>query len=187
MASMPHKWFFVLHRGKLAFLRERFGGLDVEARLLPLLCRLHETEGLRQEDLSGETGLDKTTIAHAVKRLEHLGYVSRERWPGDRRCYHLALTSRAKALVPSVIEAMAEWERGLTSDFTPEEARALEDFLSRMAARALGRAQSPANQGDSQQDPPAAALLSSRSRRTSSRPVRQHPQSSRTPAPSPRP
>jgi len=152
MASMPHKWFFVIHRGRLAFLRERFGGLDVEARLLPLLCRLHEIEGLRQEDLSAESGLDKTTIAHAVKRLVQLGYVSRERGHGDRRCYHLALTPKAKTLVPSVVEAMGEWEKGLTSDFTPNELRALEDYLSRMAARAVGRAQLPASGRDSNRE-----------------------------------
>jgi DNA-binding MarR family transcriptional regulator len=148
MVSMPHRWFFVIHRAKLAFLRERFGGLDVESRLLPLLCRLHEAEGLRQEDLSGESGLDKTTIAHAVKRLVQLGYVVRERNEGDRRCYHLALTPRARALVPSVIEAMAEWEQELMSDFTPEEVRALDDYLRRMAAHADARARQTSDSED---------------------------------------
>ena len=134
--SMHHKWFRVIHRGRLAFLRERFGGLEVEPRLLPLLCRLHDEEGLRQEDLRAESGLDKTTVAHAVKRLVQLGYVSRKRSPADGRSYSLALTDKAKALVPSVIDAISEWETGLTSDFSVDELRTVENYLRRMAANA---------------------------------------------------
>jgi DNA-binding MarR family transcriptional regulator len=137
--SMHHKWFRVIHRGRLAFLRERFGGLDVEPRLLPLLCRLHDEEGLRQEDLRAESGLDKTTVAHAVKRLVQTGYVSRKRSPADGRSYSLALTEKAKALVPSVIDAMSEWETSLTSDFSVDEVRAVDDYLQRMAANAQTR------------------------------------------------
>ena len=136
MVPMHHRWFFIIHRWRHAFLRERFGGLDVEPRLLPLLCRLYECEGLRQEDLSTESGLDKTTIAHAVKRLVQLGYVSRERCLDDRRSYRLALTERARSLVPAVISAMEEWERSLTRDFTPGETASLDEYLQRMAANA---------------------------------------------------
>lgn len=137
--SMHHRWFRVIHRGRLAFLREHFSGLDVEPRLLPLLCRLHEDEGLRQEDLREESGLDKTTVAHAVKRLVQLGYVSRRRSPADGRSYCLALTEKAKALVPSVIDAMSEWETSLTSNFSVDEVRAVDDYLRRMAANAETR------------------------------------------------
>ncbi len=136
MLSTHHRWLLMIHRGRHAFLRERFGSLGVEPRLLPLLCRLYEGQGLRQEDLSNESGLDKTTIAHAVKRLVERGYVSRERCVGDRRSYRLALTEKAMAVVPAVVDAMAEWERSLTSDFGPDELRALDDYLRRMAANA---------------------------------------------------
>lgn len=78
----------------------------------------------------------ETTVAHAVKRLVQLGYVSRKRSPVDRRSYSLALTEKAKALVPSVIDAMNEWETGLTSDFSFEEVRAVDDYLRRMAVNA---------------------------------------------------
>lgn len=134
--SMHDRWFLVIHRWRHLFLRERFGGLDVEPRLLPLLCRLYAGHGSRQEDLSVESGLDKTTIAHAVKRLAELGYVSRERCLDDRRSYRLTLTEKAKALVPEIVHAMDEWESGLTSDFTPDELQALDDCLRRMAANA---------------------------------------------------
>lgn len=125
--------FFVIHRFRHAFLRERFSGLDLEIRLLPLIMLLSRREGIRQEDLSAHTGLDKTTVAHAVKRLVQLGYVSRERNPEDRRCYQLTLTTRGKDLVPQVRNAMQDWHAGVLAPFSEEEREMLEGLLSRMA------------------------------------------------------
>jgi len=136
MESMQHRWFLVIHRSRHAFLRERFGNLDIEPRLLPLLRRLYGAERLRQEDLSAESGLDKSTIAHGVRRLIDLGYVTREPCPGDRRSYHLSLTEKANALVPAVDAAMQEWTDGLTAGFSPKEVRTLDGYLQRMADNA---------------------------------------------------
>jgi len=138
-----HRWLFVISRSRLAFLRERFGQLDVEPRMLPLLHRLSGATGVRQEDLSLETGLDKSTVAHAVKRLVELGYVDRTLCHEDRRCYHLALTQKAKALVPSVEQAMEEWNAALARGFSDEERIQLEGYLRRMAASAEGACVKP--------------------------------------------
>ncbi len=133
MESIRHRWFLVIHRSRQDFLRRRFSHLDIEPRLLPLLRRLHGTQCLRQEDLSAESGLDKSTIARAVRRLTDLGYVTREHCPGDRRAYHLALTEKAKALVPELDEAMEQWAAGLTAGFSDEELLRLDGYLRRMA------------------------------------------------------
>ena len=143
METTFHRWLLVISRSRLAFLRERFGSLDVEPRLLPLLHRLYGTTGVRQEDLSLETGLDKSTVAHAVKRLVELGYVERTLCHEDRRSYHLALTQKAKALVPSVVEAMEEWNAALVAGFSDEERVQLEGYLRRVAASAEGACARP--------------------------------------------
>jgi len=138
MEPTLHKWLFAINRSRLAFLRERFGALDVEPRLLPLIHRLHGAAGVRQEDLSLETGLDKSTVAHAVKRLMELGYVERTLCDEDKRSYHLALTDRAEALVPSVAQALHEWNDALASGFSEDERSQLESYLYRMAENAQG-------------------------------------------------
>ena len=130
------KWFFVIHRAWHAFMRERLGELGMEPRLLRFVHHLHDVEGLSQEDLSVQTGLDKTTVAHAVKRLVNLGYVSRERCAEDRRCYRLCLTPKGKQLARAMIEAMEQWSTGLTVGFGEDEVRALESCLRRMAENA---------------------------------------------------
>lgn len=133
MESMHHRWFLVIHRSRHAFLRERFGGLDIEPRLLPLLRRLYGSERLRQEDLSAESGLDKSTIARAVRRVIDLGYVTRVPCLEDRRAYHLMLTEKARMLIPELDAAMDEWAAGVTAGFSDEELRQLDGYLRRMA------------------------------------------------------
>lgn len=130
------KCFFVIHRVWHAFMRERLGELDMEPRLLYFIHHLQDVEGLRQEDLSVETGLDKTTVAHAVKRLVDLGYVSRERCAEDRRCYRLCLTTRGRQLAPAMMEAMEQWSTGLAAGFSEDEVRALDSYLRRIAQNA---------------------------------------------------
>jgi DNA-binding MarR family transcriptional regulator len=131
-----HRWLFAINRSRLAFLRERFGALDVEPRLLPLVYRLHGAIGVRQEDLSLETGLDKSTVAHAVKRLMELGYLERTQCCDDKRSYHLELTQKATALVPSIALAMTEWNAALARGFSDDERSQLESYLKRMAGSA---------------------------------------------------
>ena len=130
------RWFFVIHRCRHGFLRGRFAGLDLEPRFLPFVLLLSRRDGVRQEDLSTDTGLDKTTVAHAVKHLVQSGYVSRERNPADRRCYRLTLTPKGKGLVPRIRAAVKTWHTGLLATFTEDERRTLEELLSRMAESA---------------------------------------------------
>ena len=130
------RWFFLINRFRHGFLRERFAELDLEIRLLPFVLLLSARDGVRQEDLSEETGLDKTTVAHTVKRLVQLGYVSRERNPTDLRSYRLALTQKGRNLVPRVRDAMHAWHAGVLGAFSDEERRMLEEYLSRMAEAA---------------------------------------------------
>ena len=130
------KWFFIIHRHRQAFLRTRLGGRDVEPRLMPFLHHIRRSDGLRQEDLSLEMGLDKTTIAHAVKKLASLGYVSRQRDEADHRCYRLSLTESGITLYAEWGEVFRDWNAGLFDGFTSEERQTQEGFFHRMAQNA---------------------------------------------------
>ncbi len=101
-----------------------------------VLHHLRRSDGLRQEDLSLETGLDKTTIAHAVKKLVGHGYVSRHRDPVDHRCYRLSLTESGTALYSELDEVFVVWSTGLFEGLTADERRAKENFLRRMVENA---------------------------------------------------
>ncbi len=130
------RWFFIIHRHRHAFMRTRLRGHNLEPRLMPFLYHVWRSDGLRQEDLSLDMGLDKTTIAHAVKKLVGLGYVSRQRDQEDRRCYRLSLTERGIAVHNELGEVFRDWRTGLLEGFAEDERETLESFFRRMAENA---------------------------------------------------
>jgi len=136
MGQSLERWFFVLHRQRLAFIRERLKGDRLEPRMIPFLFHVHRSHGFSQEDLSAEMGLDKTTVAHAVKDLVHLGFLTRTRDSKDRRCNRLAVTESGRTLCESLQHVFDEWNTGLCEGFSAEELAAGEDFLRRLAGNA---------------------------------------------------
>jgi DNA-binding MarR family transcriptional regulator len=52
---------------------------------------------LTQRELSELMGSDPNTVASLLKRMEQLGWVGRERDPGDRRAHRLGLTPEGRA------------------------------------------------------------------------------------------
>ena len=130
------RWFFIIHRYRHAFMRTRLGGRNLEPRLMPFLHHIRRNDALRQEDLSLEMGLDKTTIAHAVKRLVAHGYVSRQIDPADHRCYRLSLTESGAALYSELGQVFQEWSTGVLEGFTEDERQTQDNFFRRMAENA---------------------------------------------------
>ena len=112
MEQQPlYRWFFVLNRYHHAFIRKRLGGRSLEPRMMAVLHHIERGDGPSQEELSAHMGLDKTTVAHAVKSLVEKGYVLRNRDESDRRVYRLSLTDEGKSRIivckPAVAPAPA--------------------------------------------------------------------------------
>ncbi|MEX0923502.1 MAG: MarR family transcriptional regulator [Rhodovibrionaceae bacterium] len=63
--------------------------------------------GLTQRELSEKVGLMESTTFSALKALEKLGYVTREKKPGNRKKVHINLTEQG-ARLESVLMPLAE-------------------------------------------------------------------------------
>jgi len=136
MEQPLEKWFFVIHRQRQGYIRETLRGESLEPGMIPFVFHVYRSCGLRQEDLSAEMGLDKTTVAHAVKKLAHLGFLSRTRDREDRRCNRLAVTEAGRTLCEKLDHVFQEWNAGLQEGFSEEERAAGEDFLRRLGGNA---------------------------------------------------
>ncbi|MFO0574278.1 MAG: MarR family transcriptional regulator [Polyangia bacterium] len=64
----------------------------------PILMFLFEKEGLSQQEISQHIGLEESTLARTIERMERDGLVERLRSAIDRRRVELTLTPRARAL-----------------------------------------------------------------------------------------
>ncbi|MDE2145407.1 MAG: MarR family transcriptional regulator [Burkholderiales bacterium] len=67
--------------------------------------------GLDQRTLAGSVGLDTSTIAGVVDRLERRGLIERRTSPTDRRVRLLQVTAAGQALLDAVVPAMLKAQR----------------------------------------------------------------------------
>jgi DNA-binding MarR family transcriptional regulator len=94
-----------------------------------------EREGKRslsQQAIGEQLRIDRTTMVSLIDDLERLGYVRRERNPGDRRAYVITLTpagKRAQARAEQAVDAHALEFFGRLSDSEREELHRLLETL----------------------------------------------------------
>jgi len=120
------KYISIIHRYGHSFLEKRLGHLNISGGDLPYISVIHHNEGLNQDELSESLGVDKTTTARIVKRLINLGYVSRK----------LHLTPQAKAIIPQIKQATAEWNSAISRGLSEAEKAQSQEALRRMAENA---------------------------------------------------
>ncbi|MBY0161720.1 MarR family transcriptional regulator [Cytobacillus firmus] len=99
---------------RLATLRLGFG-----QHMFMLLLSMKE--GVNQKTLSEQLMVDKTTTAKAIRKLESEGYIHKEIDPIDLRNHKIFLTDTGKAVVPKILDALAEVMEIGTKGMSAEE------------------------------------------------------------------
>ena len=69
------------------------------ARQLAVLLAIAENEGLSQTDVVDRTGVDRSTIAEMIRRMQRKGLLQRRRTKEDARAYALKLTDEGKRVL----------------------------------------------------------------------------------------
>ena len=88
--------------------------------------------GLDQTALGQEVGLDRTTTADVVKRLEERGLLERRPNPADRRTRHVQLTAQGQARVTELHADMTRAQERLLEPLRPAEKAILLDLMRRL-------------------------------------------------------
>ena len=130
-------------RSFLRSLQARLAGAGVPLGHWTFLRILWEQDGLTQRELSQEAGVMEPTTVVALRAMEELGYVTRERLPENRKNIYVFLTAKGKALkrklVPMAEEVNAVALRGLKEGEIEMARRCLLVMLDNLARdEALG-------------------------------------------------
>jgi len=124
-------------RGLLRALQMRLSRYGVAFGHWTFLRILWEADGLTQRELSIEAGLMEPTTSAALAAMEKLGYVRRERMPGNRKNVHVYLTPAGKALrrklVPLAEEVNAVAVRSVTAADVAATRRTLLKMIENLA------------------------------------------------------
>jgi DNA-binding MarR family transcriptional regulator len=97
------------HQNYAADLAERLkkaGHSDLTLPQLVVMAAIKAHPGGSQTDLVGLTGIDRSTLADVVRRMQKKGLLQRRRTKEDARAYAVRLTDRGAALLPEAVKAM---------------------------------------------------------------------------------
>jgi DNA-binding MarR family transcriptional regulator len=72
---------------------------DLTPRQLAVLVAVAGSEGDNQQELTDTTGIDRSTMADIVRRLQRKGLLQRRRTPEDRRAYAVKLTDAGRRVL----------------------------------------------------------------------------------------
>ncbi|WP_429313944.1 MarR family winged helix-turn-helix transcriptional regulator [Paenibacillus mucilaginosus] len=119
------------HRGLAAqMLREigLFAGQEI------MLMQLWDQDSQSQQSLGRLIGLDHSTVAKSVKRMEEAGLVTRTRSPQDKRVTLVSLTDSGRELEAKVNDIWNRLERITAERLTEKERRLLVSLSYKIAA-----------------------------------------------------
>ena len=123
-------------------LQARLNRHDVPFGHWTFLRILWERDGLTQRELSHEAGVMEPTTVIALRAMEQLGYIRRERLDGNRKNLYVFLTPAGKRLkrqlVPLAEEVNAVALRGIASADAATTRRCLLAMLDNLARDSLG-------------------------------------------------
>ena len=118
----------------LRILQDFVPELDVTAWQFGTLSLIADNPGLIQAELGKAQGIDKSTVAPAIDRLEQRGLVARRPSPRDRRSKALHLTPAGEKLYHAARARVAEADARLTACLSADEIVQLNSLLLRLYA-----------------------------------------------------
>lgn len=125
-------------RSFLRSLQARLASEGVSLGHWTFLRILWERDGLTQRELSHEAGVMEPTTVVALRAMEDLGYIRRERLPDNRKSIYVFLTRKGKALksrlVPMAEEVNALAMNGLSEADDATTRRCLLVMLDNLAS-----------------------------------------------------
>lgn len=106
----------LLHRAQ-QFAADRFsaelGRTDLTLRQFALLAAVGEQAGQTQTDLVRTTGIDRSTLADMIGRMEDRGLVVRDKAEADKRAKSVTLTAQGRSMLNAATPSAAAADRAL--------------------------------------------------------------------------
>lgn len=124
LAGRPGFLIRRLHQIHLALFAEECGGFGVTPVQFSVLTVVGDAAGIEQGVLAEAIGVDRTTLANVLGRMERRGDLTRAVAPGDRRVRLVTLTDAGLAVL-GAMEAAAERAHARTMEALPAGERAV--------------------------------------------------------------
>jgi MarR family transcriptional regulator for hemolysin len=99
-----------------------------------VLTALRQGDHTMQRDVAAAIGIEGATLTHHLNRMEHDGYVRRERASGDRRSQLVALTPAGEHQFAALLREVVAFDEKLRAGFSEREVATVRKLLARLRA-----------------------------------------------------
>jgi DNA-binding MarR family transcriptional regulator len=121
-----------LHQIHVGLFTEECGSEDVTPVQSAILTVLQSGEEMDQLTLSTSVGIDRTSGADVIRRLERRGLLARQSSKFDRRAKLVKITDEGKAFIKRVRPHMARAQDRLVAPLTDDEREELFRLINKM-------------------------------------------------------
>jgi DNA-binding MarR family transcriptional regulator len=127
-----HFIFSMLAKSFWGALARKLEGKGPERYFYTLLVIHEKDEQITQQELADYFKIDKASMVRVIDYLSKAGYIKRKVDPSDRRQHFLLLTSRGKAFVPVLKEAIEELNALALDGIGEKEKKAFYEMLEKV-------------------------------------------------------
>lgn len=100
------------------------------------LVALYIEDGIRQEEIVEDIGIDKASVTRAIKSLEDNAYLTRTRNESDKRAFNLYLTEKAMEFKEISWKFLSEWELMISEGIDDKDKAIAFNVLKQMSINA---------------------------------------------------
>ena len=103
------------------YLQERFNehGLDLTKEQMVVLKKLHDKDGLSQNELAYLTLRNKSSLTRLLSKMENKDYITRKQCEEDKRINHVFLTNLGEQVFqkskPAINEMISRMEQNISN------------------------------------------------------------------------
>lgn len=127
------KWISRLYKHHEQFIDEKLEAYNLKHSEANLLMHLYrDKDGVNQEVLTANLGVDKATVSRAVKGLLKKSYLFRQRSLEDGRVNLIFLSEKAEGIKLIVREVYQDWFDFIMGDIPDNEAKVMLRNLKKM-------------------------------------------------------
>jgi len=108
---------------------QRVKAAGLTPRQYVILSTVAQNEGFNQTDLVARTGVDRSTLADIVRRMQNKGLIYRKRKLRDARAYAVFITERGQEVLREAAPSAAAADERLLNALPPERREAFLDTL----------------------------------------------------------
>jgi len=112
------------------------GGDGVTLRQTVLLAAIGEAAGASQSDLVHATGVDRSTLAEMMARMEKKGLIARQAAADDGRAKSVTLTASGRAKLAEALPAVRKMDEALMRALPKDKRASFRSTLSALASAA---------------------------------------------------